>query len=130
MTVVSMCLWGLAEPPAGRRVTDSEVCGDGHVPGALDEIPKPVVVALLHAGRGRHEDDHPPFPHAAQLLEDDGASADVTKTRAGKCKMSVRTARLRIGRVSSVESESGGGGCHAQQWEREAATTAVSSCAA
>jgi hypothetical protein len=50
MTVVSMCLWGLAEPPAGRRVTDSEVCGDGHVPGALDEIPKPVVVALLHAG--------------------------------------------------------------------------------
>ena len=27
---------------------------DGHVPGALDELPKPVVVALLRAPRGRH----------------------------------------------------------------------------
>ena len=43
-----------------------------HVPGALDEIPKPVVVALLRAGRGRHGNDHRPFPHAAQLLADDG----------------------------------------------------------
>jgi hypothetical protein len=38
----------------------------------LDEIPKPVVVALLQASRGRHGNDHRPFPRAAQLLEDDG----------------------------------------------------------
>jgi hypothetical protein len=30
-------------------------CGDGHVAGALDEMPKAVVIALLPAGRGRHE---------------------------------------------------------------------------
>jgi hypothetical protein len=29
-----------AKPTPRRRATDSEVCGDGHVPGALDEIPK------------------------------------------------------------------------------------------
>ena len=60
----------LAEPPTGRRARDPEIRGDGHVPGALDEIPKPVVVALLKAPRGRHGDDHPPFADAAQLLED------------------------------------------------------------
>jgi len=48
----------LAEPPTGGRARDSEVRGNGHVPGPLDEIPKPVVVALLRAPRGRHEDDH------------------------------------------------------------------------
>jgi hypothetical protein len=62
-----------AKPPTRRRARDSEVRGDGHVPGALDEMPKPVVVALLGAGRGRHGHDHRPFPHAAQLLEDDGS---------------------------------------------------------
>ena len=62
----------LAEPPTGRRARDSEIRGDGRVPGALDEIPKAVVVAVLRAGRGRHGHDHRPFPHAAQLLEDDG----------------------------------------------------------
>ena len=62
----------LAEPPTGRRASDSEIRGDGHVPGALDEIPKAVVVTVLRAGRGRHGHDHRPFPHAAQLLEDDG----------------------------------------------------------
>ena len=56
----------LAEPPTGRRARDSEVRGDGHVPGALDEISKPVVVALLKAS---HADAHRPFAHAAQLLE-------------------------------------------------------------
>ena len=61
----------LAEPPTGRRARDSEIRGDGHVLGALDEIPKPVVVALLRAGRSRHGNDHRPFPHAAQLIEDD-----------------------------------------------------------
>ena len=63
-----------AEPPTGRRARDPEIRGDGHVPGALDEIPKPVVVALLRAGRGRHGTDHRPFPHAAQLLEDECGS--------------------------------------------------------
>jgi len=43
-----------AAPPTSRRARDPEVRGDGHVPGALDEIPKPVVVALLRARRGRH----------------------------------------------------------------------------
>ena len=58
----------LAEPPTGRRARDSEAGGDGHVRGALDEIPKPVVVALLGVGRGRHGHDHRPFAHAAQLI--------------------------------------------------------------
>ncbi|HUF64984.1 MAG TPA: hypothetical protein VMM17_03325 [Gemmatimonadaceae bacterium] len=35
-----------------------EVRGDGHVPGASNEITKAVVVALLRAGRGRHGHDH------------------------------------------------------------------------
>jgi hypothetical protein len=58
-----------AEPPAGRRARDPEIRGDGDVPGAVDEIPKPVVVALPKAPR-RHGDDHPAFAYAAQLLED------------------------------------------------------------
>jgi hypothetical protein len=60
--------WCFAEPPTDRRARDPEIHGDGQVPGALDEIPKPVVVALLRASRGRHGDDHWPFAHAAQLL--------------------------------------------------------------
>jgi hypothetical protein len=32
------------EPPTRRRARDPEIRGDGHVPGTLDEIPKPVVV--------------------------------------------------------------------------------------
>src|SRR2546425_7617397 len=40
------------------------------------------------------ENDHRPFPHAAQLLERRrGESADVTTARAGECRMSVGTAR-------------------------------------
>ena len=61
-----------AEPRTRRRAGDSEVRGDGHVAGVLDEIPKPVVVALLRASRGRHGHDHRPSPRAAQVLEDDG----------------------------------------------------------
>ena len=60
------------EPPTGCRARDAEIRCDGHVPGALDEIAKPVVVALLrlvghrvdvpmndgidHAGAGRTAD--------------------------------------------------------------------------
>ena len=54
----------LANPPTGRRARDPAIRRDGHVPGALDEIAKPVIVALLRAGRGRHVDDHRPFAHA------------------------------------------------------------------
>jgi hypothetical protein len=86
-----------AQPPTRRRARDAEIRGEGHVPGAVDEMPKAVVVALLRAGGGRHGHDHRRFPLAAQLLEDDGvASAGVTTTRAGKCRMSVGTALLRI----------------------------------
>jgi hypothetical protein len=59
-----------AKPSTRRRARDSEVGGDGHVPGALDELPKPMVVALLRAGRGRHANDHSPFHDAAQSLKD------------------------------------------------------------
>src|SRR5467141_1919713 len=51
--------------PTGRRARDPEIRGDGHVPGAVDELPKPVVVALLRAPRGCHGDDHRPFAHEA-----------------------------------------------------------------
>ena len=63
----------LAEPATGRRARNSEIGGDGHVPGAVDEIPKPVVVALLRTPRSRHEDDHRRFGSrrsTAQPLED------------------------------------------------------------
>ena len=43
------------------------IWSDGHVPGALDEIPKLVVKALLTAPRGRHGNDHRPFPHGPPL---------------------------------------------------------------
>ena len=61
-----------AEPPTGRRAGHSESGGDGHVPGPLDEIPKPVVVALLRAGRVGHGNDDRPFRHTAQLFKDSG----------------------------------------------------------
>jgi hypothetical protein len=84
-----------AQPATRRRARDSEVRGDGHVAGALDEISKAVVIALLRARRSRHADDHRPFPHAAQLLEDDtSVRADVTTTRAAKRRMSMGTALL------------------------------------
>src|SRR5262249_12371107 len=39
------------EPATGRRARNPDIRGDGHVPGAADEIPKPMVVALLRAHR-------------------------------------------------------------------------------
>jgi hypothetical protein len=41
------------QPATRRGARDAEVRGDGHVPGAVDEMPKAVVVALLRAGLGR-----------------------------------------------------------------------------
>ena len=55
----------LAEPPTRRRARDSQVRRHSHVPGALDEIPKPVVVALLRAGDGGHGNDHRRLRHTA-----------------------------------------------------------------
>jgi hypothetical protein len=55
------------EPPTGRRARNPEIPGDGRVPGVVDQIPKPVVIAPLRAGRGRHGDDHRPSDHTAQL---------------------------------------------------------------
>ena len=71
----------LAEPPTGGRVRDPEVRSDGHVSGALDEIPKPVVVALLKAS---HADEHRPFAHAAQLLEAVRAVSDASGASAAR----------------------------------------------
>ena len=79
-----------AQPATRRRAGDAEVRGDGDVAGAVDEMSKPVVVALLRAGRGRHGPDHRPFAHAAQLTRGRwGMSVGVTTTRAGKSRMSV-----------------------------------------
>jgi hypothetical protein len=36
-----------------------------------------VVIALLQASRGRHGNDHRPFPRGAQLLQDDGERESV-----------------------------------------------------
>ena len=61
-------LWVPSRSTHGRRARDPEIRCDGHVPGALDEISKPVVVTLLRAGRDRHADDHRPSLTPAQLL--------------------------------------------------------------
>jgi hypothetical protein len=46
-----------AEPPPRRRPRNAEISGDGEIPGALDELAQPMVVALLRTGRG-HGTDH------------------------------------------------------------------------
>ena len=58
-----------AEPPPGRRARDAEIGRECHVPGAVDEILEPVVIAPLRAGPGRHRDDHRPLAHAVQLSQ-------------------------------------------------------------
>jgi hypothetical protein len=62
----------LAEPPTGRRARDSETRGDGHVPGALDEVPKAVVSRCCRRAVVRVDMIIDPSLYAAQLLEDDG----------------------------------------------------------
>src|SRR5262245_52958741 len=89
----------LAEPATGRRTRNPEIRGDGHVPGVADELSKPVVVALLPAPRSRHEDESSTVRsrrstsrrHCEPRRE---TAAAVTTTRAGRCRMSVRIARL------------------------------------
>ena len=64
--------WRRAEPPTRRRAVDPEVGGDGQVPCASDEIPEPMVIALLRARRGRYPaDDDGPIADAAQRLQED-----------------------------------------------------------
>jgi hypothetical protein len=41
-----------SEPPARRRARDTEIRGDGQVPGPLDEIPEPMVIPLLPVAAG------------------------------------------------------------------------------
>ena len=59
-----------AEPPPRRRARDTQVRGDSQVSGASDEIPEPMVVALLRARGGPHLDDRRPFARPDQILED------------------------------------------------------------
>ena len=67
----------LAEPAPGRRARDAKVRGDGHVPGGIHEIPKPVIIALLTAARGRHAADHRSSTDATQPRRTLQAAADV-----------------------------------------------------
>jgi hypothetical protein len=87
------------EPPTDGLARDAEIRREGHVTGPADEIPEPVVIALLRAGPARHADDHPPFGCTAQLLGEDaerppasGQTDCVTTTRAPQSRMSVGTA--------------------------------------
>jgi hypothetical protein len=74
------------QPATRRGARDAEVRGDGHVPGAVDEMPKAVVVALLRAGRGRHG----PVSSAVSSRRSNSSGttesvrAGVTATRAAK----------------------------------------------
>jgi len=94
--------WRLAEPATRRRARNLDIRGDGHVAGVADEIAKAMVVAALRAPRRCHENDHRRFVHAAQSLKNiAGRFANVrlprmTTTRAGTCRMCVRTAPLTI----------------------------------
>jgi hypothetical protein len=55
---------GLPDEPAAFAAIVYAELGDGHISGALDEIPKPVVVAPLRSPHGRPGNDHRPFAHA------------------------------------------------------------------
>jgi hypothetical protein len=86
------------EPPTRRRPRNPEIGGNGQVPGALDKIPEPMVIALLRARRGHHEEDHRSSAHilAATPQGGCGTSLGVTTARATKCKMSAGTARRNV----------------------------------
>jgi hypothetical protein len=53
----------------------------GQVPGSLDEIPEPMVIASLRPGPIRHADDHRPFAHPPQLLRTLGVSVGAHYSR-------------------------------------------------
>jgi hypothetical protein len=82
----------LAEPATGRRSRNPEVRGDGHLPRVVDEIPQPVVVALLRVPRSRHADDHPAVRSRRTTLDEMWAvlrremAVAVTTTRARRAE--------------------------------------------
>jgi hypothetical protein len=58
----------------------------------LDEIPEPMVIALLRPGHGRHLEDDRPITHVAQILQDDAGRHEAARNRACECEMSMETA--------------------------------------
>ena len=86
-----------AEPPLGGRARDAEIGRDGHIPGAVDELAKPVVIALLRASRRRHRTII--GRSRTPLNPNDATGADhvrtdtATRTHAEKSRMSAQTAR-------------------------------------
>jgi hypothetical protein len=61
------------EPPAiSSGCADSRLIRSRPSFRTGDEIPEPMVIALLRAGRGRHPEDDRPIAETAQLLRDGG----------------------------------------------------------
>jgi hypothetical protein len=58
----------IARADSSASSVGPEIRGDCHVPGTLNEILKPVIVAADGVS-ARHRHDHRPFAHAAQVLE-------------------------------------------------------------
>ena len=109
-----------AEPPPCRRARDTQVRGNSQVSGASDEIPEPMVVALLRARGSPHLDDRRSFARPDQILEDLAGSTGVrrpppaTTTRAqraecpcrqlaGLSRRTPRAARRQSGGASGVD---------------------------
>src|SRR5262249_11126494 len=91
----SLCLSEAA--PAGRA-RNPEIRGDCHVSSVVDEMAKPVVVALLRAPRSRHADIIRRSLTPLNSEDNVGGpptrlAASVTTTRAVSSRMSARTAR-------------------------------------
>jgi hypothetical protein len=87
--------WGYTRIRGGLKNLAECSCGQ------LGE--RQVIVALLWAGRARRGHDHEPFRHAAhssRTMESGGA--DVTTNRAGKCRMSVGTARQQTREIQGM----------------------------
>jgi hypothetical protein len=80
-----------AEPPARGRTRDAEIRGNGYVAGAADEIPQPVIIALLRSRRGRHGLNSSKTMRAVACLS---WTNRVTTTRPRRCRMSLRIAAL------------------------------------
>src|SRR5262249_43227447 len=88
-----------AQPATRGRARDSEVRGDGHVAGAVDEISKAVVVALLRAGVGMGMIIGR-FLTPLNSLRTTGVSEPTWRQLAAKCRMSVGTAWMGITRIT------------------------------
>src|SRR5205823_11789748 len=76
------------EPPPRRRRRNAEISRDGQVPGAVDKLAQPVVVAFLRTGRG-HRTDHRPSDHRRSTAPGaNGRTAAVR--RSGQVKTTTR----------------------------------------